>query len=440
MDESIIKKQSSRLISLDAFRGITIAMMILVNNPGTWSAVYPQLRHATWNGWTITDFIFPFFLFIVGVSIVFAFSKRLESGRPKRVLYLKILRRTLILFGLGLFLNGFSCIPQTIFRVWGGLFILSLIILVIVNLLTRRKDQHLKALLKKITKNIFKVFILAFVVIAVLEFDFSNIRIPGVLQRIAVTYAIAAIVVLNTNRRVQFYISVGLVLGYWATMKLIPVPGYGAGILEPMGNLCWYVDSKLLSGHTWVGAPVEGFDPEGILSTIPAIATVLFGVLTGHWLRTKKDQWEKVTMLFVFGISALVIGEFISMWFPINKNLWSSSYTVFMAGMALLFLGMCYWLVDIKHYEKWTKPFIILGSNAITVYALSSFFARVFIYCIKITTSDGGTISLKSFLYKTLFESWISPINASFFYALFYLLIWLLVAWIMYRKKVFIKV
>lgn len=440
MGENISEKQSSRLISLDAFRGITIAMMILVNNPGTWSAVYPQLRHATWNGWTVTDFVFPFFLFIVGVSIVFAFSKRLESGQPKKALYFKILRRALILFGLGLFLNGFSCIPEATFRIWGRLFILSIVILVIVNLLTRGEDQHLKVRLGRITKNTIRAFILAFIIIAVLEFNFSHIRIPGVLQRIAVTYAIAAIIVLNTNRKIQFYISVGLVLGYWAIMKLIPVPGYGAGILEPMGNLCWYVDSKLLGGHTWSGAPVEGFDPEGILSTIPAIATVLFGVLTGHWLRAKKDQWEKVAMLFVAGISALVIGEFISIWFPINKNLWSSSYAVFMAGMALLFLGMCYWLVDIKHYEKWTKPFIILGSNAITVYALSSFFAKVFIYCIKITTSDGSTISLQSFLYKTLFESWITPINASFFYALSYLVIWFLVAWIMYRKKIFIKV
>ncbi|RKY47868.1 MAG: DUF5009 domain-containing protein, partial [Candidatus Neomarinimicrobiota bacterium] len=188
-------EKSKRLVSLDAFRGITIAAMILVNNPGTWNAVYKPLQHAHWNGWTPTDLIFPFFLFIVGVAIVFAFSKRLTLGQTKKDLYLKIVRRTLILFGLGLFLNGFPF------------------------------------------------------------FNLSTIRIPGVLQRIAITYFFASIIYLNFDIKVIYYITFGILAVYWIIMKTIPVPGYGAGVLEPVGNLCWYIDSHIFRGHTWAGAP-----------------------------------------------------------------------------------------------------------------------------------------------------------------------------------------
>ena len=380
MGDFLVKKKSKRLISLDAFRGITIASMILVNNAGNWSAVYPPLEHAKWHGWTLTDLIFPFFLFIVGVAIVFAFSKRIESGQSKKKLYLKILKRTLILFGLGLLLNAFPF------------------------------------------------------------FHLSTWRIPGVLQRIAITYAIASIIVLNTNIKWQAYIAASLLIIYWIIMKLVPVPGYGAGVLEPQGNLCGFIDGILLKGHTWMYAPAKGFDPEGLLSTIPAISSVLFGVLTGHWLKTKKSNLEKVVMLFVVGIAAIVLGEIMSIWFHINKNLWSSSYTVFTAGMALLFLGMCYWLIDIKGYKKWTTPFLVFGSNAITVYTISSLLARAMVYWWKIPQQDGSVVSLKTFLYRTLFESWMSPINASLFYALTYVLIWFGLMAILYKKKIFIKI
>jgi len=380
MGDFLVEKKSKRLISLDAFRGITIASMILVNNAGNWSAVYPPLEHAKWHGWTLTDLIFPFFLFIVGVAIVFAFSKRIDTGQSKKKLYLKILKRTLILFGLGLLLNAFPF------------------------------------------------------------FHLSTWRIPGVLQRIAITYAIASIIVLNTNIKWQAYIAAGLLIIYWIIMKLVPVPGYGAGVLEPQGNLCGFIDGILLKGHTWMYAPAKGFDPEGLLSTIPAISSVLFGVLTGHWLKAKKSNLEKVVMLFVVGIAAIILGEIISIWFPINKNLWSSSYTVFTTGMALLFLGMCYWLIDIKGYKKWTIPFLVFGSNAITVYTLSGLLAKAMVYWWKIPQQDGSVISLKTFLYRTLFESWMSPINASLFYALTYILIWFGLMTILYKKKIFIKI
>ena len=373
-------EKSKRLVSLDAFRGITIAAMILVNNPGTWNAVYKPLQHAHWNGWTPTDLIFPFFLFIVGVAIVFAFSKRLTLGQTKKDLYLKIIRRTLILFGLGLFLNGFPF------------------------------------------------------------FNLSTIRIPGVLQRIAITYFFASIIYLNFDIKVIYYITFGILAVYWIIMKTIPVPGYGAGMLEPVGNLCWYIDSHIFRGHTWAGAPAPGFDPEGLLSTLPAISSVLFGILTGNYIKRKINEYEKVSSLFVWGFFAVIGGYIVSIWFPINKNLWTSSYVLLTTGMALIFLATCYWLIDIKGYKKWSVPFLIYGSNAITVYTLSGIIARMLIFLFKVKLSDGEVITLKAYLFRTLFASWLPPHQASLAYAIVYDLILLGFMTILYKKKIFIKV
>jgi len=373
-------EKSKRLVSLDAFRGITIAAMILVNNPGTWNAVYKPLQHAHWNGWTPTDLIFPFFLFIVGVAIVFAFSKRLTLGQTKKDLYLKIIRRTLILFGLGLFLNGFPF------------------------------------------------------------FNLSTIRIPGVLQRIAITYFFASIIYLNFDIKVIYCITFGILAVYWIIMKTIPVPGYGAGVLEPVGNLCWYIDSHIFRGHTWAGAPAPGFDPEGLLSTLPAISSVLFGILTGNYIKRKINEYEKVSSLFVWGFFAVIGGYIVSIWFPINKNLWTSSYVLLTTGMALIFLATCYWLIDIKGYKKWSVPFLIYGSNAITVYTLSGIIARMLIFLFKVKLSDGEVITLKAYLFRTLFASWLPPHQASLAYAIVYDLILLGFMTILYKKKIFIKV
>ena len=309
-----MNKPTQRLVSLDAFRGATIAGMILVNDPGDWGNVYPQLRHAAWHGWTFTDWIFPFFLLIVGVAMTFSFARRVEEGADRMKLMGHVFRRSLIIFALGLFLAGFP---------FGLLF------------------GH--------------------------SFSLANLRIPGVLQRIAVCYLASSAIFLTTHVRGQVAWIVGLLAGYWAMIMLIPVPGYGAGFLEPTGNLCWYIDSNLLAGHTWSGAPAPGFDPEGILSTLPAIATTLFGVLTGHWLRSERSKEEKTAWMFVSGNLLLLAGAILDMWLPINKNLWTSSYSVFMAGWALVCLAMFYWLIDVKGYTKWSKPFVIYGMNAITV-------------------------------------------------------------------------
>jgi predicted acyltransferase len=216
------------------------------------------------------------------------------------------------------------------------------------------------------------------------------------------------------------------------------VPGYGAGVLEPQGNLCWYIDSRLLAGHTWRGAPVPGFDPEGLLSTFPAVATTLLGMFTGDWLRTSRTEVEKCCTLFAFGTVAIVLGLVWNIWFPINKSLWTSSYVLFMAGMALHFLGMCVWLVDIRGLRRWGKPFVVFGSNAIVVFALSSLLADV-LSTVHILRA-GQSITLKSFFYQALFASWAGPLNGSLLYAIAYILFWLGCMVILFRKRVFIKV
>jgi len=395
-------KLSGRLISLDVFRGITIAGMILVNNPGTWSKVYKPLLHAPWNGWTPTDFIFPFFLFIVGVAMSLSLSKRIERGDSHWQLISKVIRRTIIIFTIGMFLNFF---PQ--FNPF--------------NYPIRFK--------------IFNFFIDLFP-----QFNIKELRIPGVLQRIALCYFFASVIIIEANKKWQIGWAVILLGLYAVLVKYIPVPGFGAGVLEPKGSLCWYIDSNLLAGHTWKGAPAPGFDPEGILSTIPAIVTVLFGVFAGDWIRSPRDHSKKVRGLFVFGILGLVVGEILSGWLPINKNLWTSTYSIFMAGMALIFLAMCYWLIDIKGFKKWGKPFIVFGSNAILVFSLSSLTAKI-TFVVKWHQANGSEISLKTFLYKNLFASWAGTNEfSSLLYPIALLLFWLGIMWILYRKKIFVKI
>jgi predicted acyltransferase len=375
-----------RLVSLDAFRGATIAGMMLVNNPGTWSVVYPQLLHASWNGWTFTDWIFPFFLWIVGVAMTFSFAKRMEQGAKKKELILHVLQRSAVIFALGLFLSGFP-------------------------------------------------FGLAFGH----TFSLATIRIPGVLQRIAVCYLIASVIVLNTTVRGQITWSIGLLTGYWLLVKLVPVPGYGAGVLDPVGSLCWYVDSTLLHGHTWAGAPAPGFDPEGIVSTIPAIVTTLLGVLTGHWLRSNRSQEEKTAWMFVAGNILLLLGAIMDMWLPINKNLWTSTYTVFMAGWALVCFATFYWLIDVRGYTRWAKPFVIYGMNAIAAFFLAGIFGRLY-GLIRWEQLDGSTISLKNYIFEHFFLPLAAPINASLLFAIAFLLLIYLCVWALWKKKWFLKV
>jgi len=375
-------KQSSRLLSLDVFRGITIAGMILVNNPGTWSAIYPPLRHAEWHGCTPTDLIFPFFLFIVGVAIPFALGKRMEKGEKHGKIILQIIRRSVILFLLGLILHSFP------FGLLGH------------------------------------------------NFDLSTLRIPGVLQRIAVVYLITAILFLKTNYKAQVYIGAAILIIYAMLMQLVPVPGVGYPNLEPTTNLAAWLDNKLLAGHLWSASKV--WDPEGILSTLPAIVSSIMGMITGWWLRQDKDKTTKTVWLFVMGCVCMTLGYVWDGWFPINKSLWTSSYVLYTGGLALMFLGFCYWFIDVRNTRWWIKPFQVYGMNAITVFFLSGIVGRLMSF-IKITEGE-KTFDLKSYLFNNLFLSWLEPINASLLWAIMYILVWLGLMWILYTKKIFIKV
>lgn len=371
-------KLSGRLLSLDVFRGATIAAMILVNNPGDWGHIYSPLRHAEWHGWTFTDLIFPFFLFIVGVAIVYAFSRHVQEGMPKKGLYIKIIRRTLILFALGIFLNGFP------------------------------------------------------------YFELSTLRIPGVLQRIAICYFFASIIFLNTNIKGQVTWSIGLLLLYWGIMAWVPVPGVGAGLYDKGANFSNYVDSLIFGNHVWQYS--KPWDPEGLISTLPAISTTLFGILTGHWLRTDKTPLEKTVGMLLTGNFALWLGIFWNYWLPINKNIWTSSYSVMMAGLALIVLAFCYFFIDIRGYKRWIQPFMVYGTNAITVYVLSGVVAKLTFLIQFGQTTEGNSLTLKTWLYENLYLSWLNPINASLGYAIGFIVVMYLAMLILYKKKIFIKI
>jgi predicted acyltransferase len=382
-----------RLVSLDAFRGFTIAGMVLVNNPGEWGKLYSQLAHAQWHGWTFTDWIFPFFLFICGVSMAFSLARKQQpvvaSPQAQRALVLSLTRRAAIIFAIGLFLNLFPF------------------------------------------------------------FDFSTVRIPGVLQRIALCIAIAAPLVVYFGWRAQ----VGWILLFFALYSLmmltIPVPDMtgrvAAGALEPGRDFGAYVDRMLMSGHLW--AKVKTWDPEGIVSTLPAVGTLLFGVLTGRWLGSSHGKAEKTVWMLIFGLALLWLGAILdAVFMPINKSLWTVSYSVFMAGWALLVFPVFYWLIDgndsaalRSHARRWAMPMTVYGMNALFIFAFSGIVARL-LGVIKWTAEDGKVMTLKAFLYAPIKALPIGPYNTSLIYAIVFNLLMLAIAWYMYRRQWFIKV
>jgi predicted acyltransferase len=374
----------SRLVSLDAFRGATIAGMILVNNPGSWSESYAQLKHSAWNGWTFTDMIFPFFLWIMGVALTISLTKRRASGASKGRLMIHILRRGLIIFALGIVVNGFP------FGVGA-------------------------------------------------PFSLATLRIPGVLQRIAFCYVAASALFLTSKVRPLVLWCICLLGAYWAMVMLIPVPGFGPGVLKPVGSLCWFVDLSLLKGHTWIYAPAEGFDPEGIVSTIPALATTLFGVLTGYFLRSDRPGVEKPAPMFVTGFAMVLAGVAADMWLPINKNMWTSSYALLMGGWALVCFATFYWIIEVKTRAEWTKPLVIFGMNAITLYVLSELSATL-LEVITTGSSAGAPVSLHAQVYSALFAQIPGPANASLAYALAFDAVMFAAGWIMWKRKWFLRV
>src|SRR5438552_19040292 len=370
--------QPQRLISLDVFRGLMIAGMVLVNNPGSWSHIYWPLEHAEWDGWTPTDLIFPFFLFVVGAAIPLAFGKRIERGDARRALFIKVVYRSAIIFLLGEFLAGFP------------------------------------------------------------YFHLATIRIPGVLQRIAVCYFFASLIYLTSRPRTVAIIAVALLIIYWLLMTRVAAPGYYAGDLSKEGSLASYIDRRIFGPHIWRQGIV--YDPEGLLSTMGALATTLFGILTGNLIRAKdKTPIEKVALMFVAGIGCMIVGWSWNPWFPINKSLWTSSYVFFTAGLALQFLALCYWLIDIKGFRRWTKPFVIFGVNAIVLFVGTGVMARL-MGLIKVSRPDGTRQSLQGLIYNNAFASWLPPNKASLAFAISFILLWLFFMWLLYRKNIIIKV
>jgi len=361
-----------RLLSLDVFRGLTMAGMVIVNNPGDWGNVYAPLLHADWHGWTPTDLIFPFFLFIVGVSITL-------SG--KSASWTAILRRAVVIAALGLFLAGYP------------------------------------------------------------RFNLAGWRIPGVLQRIAICYLAAAAIYRWTSGRrgaqplVIAAVAVSLALVYWAVMTFVPVPGGFAGDLSPEGNLGAWLDRALMDGHLWR----PRWDPEGLLSTIPAISTTLLGILAGLVLTSERSSDRKAALLAVGGATGIVIGYAWHPVFPINKNLWTSSYAIFTAGAASMLLAACYWIIDVKGWKRWTTPLVVLGVNAITLFVASGLLVKT-LSVIRVAGPDGRDIALSSWMYLHWFVPLADPKNASLLYALANLaVLFALLGW-MYRRRIILKV
>ena len=373
-----MSNQNTRLVSLDVFRGLTVVGMVLVNNPGSWAHIYWPLEHAEWNGWTPTDLIFPFFLFIVGVAIPLGLGKRVERGDKFRDLFIKIAYRTALIFLLGEFLAGFP------------------------------------------------------------YFHLSTIRIPGVLQRIAVCYFFASLIFIKTRPRTQAIVALALLIVYALLMKHVPATGYYVGDLSKEGSLASYIDRTVFGPHIWKQGIV--YDPEGILSTMGALATTLFGVLSGHLVRDRdRAPIDKVAHMFIAGVGCVMAGWIWNAWFPINKSLWTSSYVFFTGGLALQFLALCYWLIDIKGYQRWTRPFIIFGVNAIVLFVGTGLMARS-LTLIKVPKGDGTTQALQTLIYNHGFASWLGPNNASLAFAITFILLWLLLLWLLYRKNIIIKI
>lgn len=395
---AFVSPSKFRLLSLDVLRGATIAAMMLVNNPGSWNAIYAPLEHAPWHGWTFTDLVFPFFLWIVGMAIPLSTARRLEQGQTRSELLRHAASRAALLFLLGLFLNFFSyLIDASLWR------------------------EGFSAWCTHVA---------------------LHLRIPGVLQRIGICYFCACAVFLFTGLRAQIAILLGLLSGYWLLMMLMPVPGYGAGILNKEGNFAGYIDNLVLNGkfigiHVWQTA--RTWDPEGIVSTLPAIGTCLFGVLAGQLLRAYSSVETKTCWFFVTGSLLLFAGQLMSFWLPINKNLWTSSYAVFMAGMASICFAVLYWFIDVQGWQRWCKPFAIYGMNAITVFMLAGILGRVSL-AIKIGgTGSEPAVSLKTWLFNHSFAFIPDAKIASLAWAIAYVLGLYLVAYLMYRRRWVVK-
>ena len=393
--------KSERLLSLDVFRGMTVAGMLLVNNPGTWSAIYPPLAHAPWHGWTPTDLIFPFFLFIVGITTELSLHARRQRGDDERAILQQILRRGALIFLFGFLLSGFP------FFTWppaleGASFVERVV----------HRIEHW--------------------------------RVMGVLQRIGLAYIIGGLLTWRTTVRQQIALLAAILLGYWALMTLVPVPDTGiAGrfVLDKPDQLlsAWLDRTILGTDHLWVGG--KTWDPEGLLSTLPAAGTMICGTFAGKWIAMQsRPLSERLTGLFAVGALAMMAG---SMWhwvFPINKNIWTSSYVLFTAGIGAVSLATCMWIIDVQQWRRWTQPFVVYGINPMLAFLGSGLMARGIASLWTWDAGNGTRMSAQGFVFKTVFASWLPPREASFAYAVAFVTFWYLVLLVARKRGFVLKV
>ena len=419
-----------RLISLDVFRGLTILLMTIVNNPGDWGNVFPPLLHAEWHGCTLTDLVFPFFIFIMGVAVPLAMPEKFYDGTT----FNKILVRSLRMLCLGIFFNFFGKIQ---------LFGLEGIPLLIGRLaITIAIGYALMGSFSSKVKNILAfsiLFIYLFLAYSGIE-AYHDVRLPGVLQRIAIVYFVVSLLYLKTSQKTQITTGIVLLLGYWALMTLVPVPGIGAANLDKGTNLAAWIDSVFLKGHMYRGTLT--WDPEGILSTLPSIVNGIIGLLVGQLLLREISKTQKATKMAIAGVALIIGGLLWNIVFPINKSIWTSSYVLYTTGLATTFLSILYYVIDIADYKKGFKPFLIWGVNPMIVFFTSQIIPQALVMIeFQNPHHPEEKINLLNFLYSFWIAPFFSnPMMASLAGALVYVCIWTFILWIFYRNKLIFKV
>jgi len=419
-----------RLISLDVFRGLTILLMTIVNNPGDWGHVYSPLLHADWHGCTPTDLVFPFFIFIMGVAVPLA----MPDKKYDNTTFNKILIRSLRMLCLGIFFNFFGRIQ--LFGLDGIPLLAGRLIITIAV------GYALMGSFSSKIKNILAfsiLFIYLFLAYSGIE-AYQDVRLPGVLQRIAIVYFVVSLLYLKTTQKTQIITGIFLLLAYWALMTLIPVPGIGAANLEKGTNLASWIDSILLKGHMYRGTIT--WDPEGILSTIPSIVNGIIGLLIGQLLQLQQPKTEIAKRMAVIGVALIIGGLLWSIVFPLNKSLWTSSYVLFTSGLAATCLSLLYYVIDIADYKKGFKPFLIWGVNPMIVFFTSQIIPQALVMIeFQNPHNTAEKINLLNYLYRfgiaPLFSN---PMTASLAGALVYVAIWTFILWILYKNKLIFKV
>ena len=395
--------RAERLLSLDVFRGMTVAGMLLVNNPGTWSAIYPPLEHAEWNGWTPTDLVFPFFLFIVGITTELSLRARRARGDDERAILRQMLRRGSLIFLFGLTLAAFP------FFAWTDL-----------------PGVSAPTFLDRVV------------------YRFEHLRYLGVLQRIGIAYLCGALITWRTSWRQQVVVLAVLLLGYWALMTLVPVPDTGVAgrfvLDKPEQLLSAWLDRTVLGlDHLWSGS--KTWDPEGLLSTIPAIGTMMLGTFAGRWIgEERRPLSERLSALFAAGALLMMFGLMWNWVFPINKSIWTSSYVLFTAGTAAVALATCMWIIDVMQWRRWTFLFVVYGMNPMLAFLGSGLMARLTSSILMVDGGDGTRISVQALVYRTVYATWLPPRDASLLYAISFVALWFVLLWGAWKRGFVLKV